>query len=58
MWQRMARSYTTLMNAYVPWCVWLSRKGFANDDYLFATMHHWDEFIVFLARKKLEGVTL
>jgi hypothetical protein len=55
MWMRMVKGHTHMMNVYVPWCFKLHDMGFANDDYLLATMHHWDEYIAFLTRKKLKG---
>ena len=58
MWQRMVRGHKTMMTVYVPWCIKLSDKGYVSDEYLFATMHHWDEFLVFLTRKKLQGVKI
>lgn len=57
MWEKLPRS-RNFVDLYVPWCVWLSRKGHKPENYLYATMHHWDEFIAFLTRKKLEGVSL
>ena len=44
-----------LFKLHVPWCIWLARQGYIPSDYMYATLHHWDEFIAFLARKKLQG---
>jgi hypothetical protein len=55
MWRHVMRG-KNLMRIYVPWVIWLCRKGHDNpQQYLFATMHHWDEFITLLTVKKLTG---
>ena len=44
-----------IMTVYVSWCIWLSRRGYTPEEYKHATMHHYPEFVAFLARKKLIG---
>jgi len=53
-WDRMASH--NAMELFVPWCIYLYRiKAVEPCDYFIATMHHWDEYIAFLARKKIQG---
>lgn len=53
-WKRISTGQN-LMKVYVPWCFYIYDRGWGHDQYMEFTMVHYDEFIAFITRKKLDG---
>jgi len=54
-WWRRISTGQNLMKVYVPWCLHMVDQLSPQNDYIYYTMAHYDEFIAFIARKKLKG---